>query len=296
MDSVITIRVKGGLGNQLFQYAAAYSLARRLNQELVLDTSFFPAQTLRGYKLGQLNVQFSKMAERLVFGINLYKFKYLNKTLRNMKCRTLPCAAITTYFLETCSDIITEYFTINKENIYMDGYFQSAKYFGQYRNELTEQISPNYEQEDEYKIALNDIKTCNSVAVHVRRGDFLNAQNDPNPNHYLLNEQYYYNALEYMNEKVAKSVFFWFSDDIDWVKKYFGEQSDFRYICLKTKHADIDEMMLMKNCRHIISANSTFSWWASWLNMNENAIHVCPAKRYGNLHMIPNDWIKIDIE
>jgi len=55
-------------------------------------------------------------------------------------------------------------------------------------------------------------------------------------------------------------------------------------------------MMLMKNCHHIIAANSTFSWWASWMNEHEDAIHVCPAKRYGNLHMIPDGWIKISVE
>ena len=61
-------------------------------------------------------------------------------------------------------------------------------------------------------------------------------------------------------------------------------------------NADIDEMMLMKNCKHIIAANSTFSWWASWLNEHEDALHICPARRYGNLHMIPENWIKIAVE
>ena len=91
-------------------------------------------------------------------------------------------------------------------------------------------------------------------------------------------------------------MFFWFSDDIDWVKQNFGERENFRFVSLHTKHADIDEMMLMKNCKHIIAANSTFSWWASWLNEHKDALHICPAKRYGNLHMIPENWIKIGVE
>lgn len=124
----------------------------------------------------------------------------------------------------------------------------------------------------------------------------MSAQNDPNPNHYLLGEQYYHNALKYVTEHLENPVFFWFSDDIDWVKKNFGEKGNFRFVSLHTKHADIDEMMLMKNCKHIIAANSTFSWWASWLNEHEDAMHICPAKRYGNLYMIPDGWIKIAVE
>lgn len=65
---------------------------------------------------------------------------------------------------------------------------------------------------------------------------------------------------------------------------------------MRTKHPDIDELMLMKNCKHIIAANSTFSWWASWLNENTDAMHICPAKRYGNANMIPDNWIKISVE
>ena len=129
---------------------------------------------------------------------------------------------------------------------------------------MIQQFTPNYPSEAEYESALAEIQGREAVAVHVRRGDFLNAQNDPNPNHYLLGEQYYHNAL--------------------------------KYVTLHTKHADIDEMMLMKNCKHIIAANSTFSWWASWLNEHKDALHICPAKRYGNLHMIPENWIKIGVE
>ena len=198
--------------------------------------------------------------------------------------------------LETRSDIVPEFFNISAPNIYLDGYYQSEKYFREYKADLIQQFTPNYPSEAEYESALAEIQGREAVAVHVRRGDFLNAQNDPNPNHYLLGEQYYHNALKYVTEHLENPVFFWFSDDIDWVKQNFGERENFRFVSLHTKHADIDEMMLMKNCKHIIVANSTFSWWASWLNEHKDALHICPAKRYGNLHMIPENWIKIGVE
>ena len=293
---MVTIRIKGGLGNQLFQYAAGYALAKRMNQKLKLDSSFFPQQTLRGFKLGYLNVTFGDVVEQQSGLVKAYKNKYLNKTLRKANVRALPCGKQTKYLLETRSDIVPEFFNISAPNIYLDGYYQSEKYFREYKADLIQQFTPNYPSEAEYESALAEIQGREAVAVHVRRGDFLNAQNDPNPNHYLLGEQYYHNALKYVTEHLENPVFFWFSDDIDWVKQNFGERENFRFVSLHTKHADIDEMMLMKNCKHIIVANSTFSWWASWLNEHKDALHICPAKRYGNLHMIPENWIKIGVE
>lgn len=293
---MITICIKGGLGNQLFQYAAGYSLAKRLNQKVELDSSFFPQQTLRGFKLGQLNVQYGNIAKPQGGMTKLYKSKYLNKVLRKANIRVLPCGGDMRYLLETRSDIVPEFFKIDKTNIYVDGYYQSEWYFGKYKADLIKQFTPNYPTEAEYETMLAEIEGCEAVAVHVRRGDFLNAQNDSNPNHYLLGELYYHNALKYVGEHLENPVFFWFSDDIEWVKQNFGEKENFHFVSLNTKHADIDEMILMKNCKHIIAANSTFSWWASWLNEHENTMHICPAKRYGNLHMIPDRWIKIATE
>lgn len=295
---MIVVRLKGGLGNQLFQYSAAYSLAKKLEQKLKLDVSFFPEQTLRGYKLGNLAISSKEIVEETT-GINkIYSNRAINKIIRKLNIPVLPCGKDTTYLLETRSDLVPEYFTIEKNNIYIEGYFQCEQYFSQWREQLNKQFQPNYQPEQEYIDMLRMIKNTCSVAVHVRRGDFLKVQHSSNPNQYLLGKQYYYNAMQYINGKIGESsvpVYYWFSDDIDWVKQNLGDNANFRFVNLHTLHPDIDEMMLMKNCQHIIAANSTFSWWASWLNEYADAIHLCPAKRYGNLHMIPDRWVKIDV-
>lgn len=293
---MITVRAKGGLGNQLFQYATGYSLAKRLGQKLSIDNSFFPQQTLRGYKLDKLNLDKTYIDAQQSAKIRILKNKYLNKILRQLNRSVIHLGDDSIYLLECRSDLVKAFPKIEAENIYLDGYYQSEKYFREYKAYLVRQFTPNYPMEVEYESVLAEIKDCEAVAVHVRRGDFLSAQNDPNPNHYLLGEQYYHNALKCVTEHLENPVFFWFSDDIDWVKKNFGIKENFRFLSLHTKHADIDEMMLMKNCKHIIVANSTFSWWASWLNEHEDAMHICPAKRYGNLYMIPDGWIKIAVE
>lgn len=294
---MIEIRIKGGLGNQLFQYAVGYATAKRLHTDLVQDISFFPGQTLRGYKLKSLKTDFTKTENGSSSKkAELVKNKYLNKFLRIRDHEVISLGNGKKYILETKSDMIGAIQSEKCRNIYIDGYYQSEKYFKDYRDDLLRQYVPEYQPEEEYINALRDIEDCNSVAVHVRRGDFLKAQNDPNPNHYLLDAPYYHNALAYSDAQIASPTYFWFSDDINWVKQNFGNHDNFHFVSLHTAHADIDEMMLMKNCHHIITANSTFSWWAAWLNEHEDAIRICPAKRYGNKEMIPESWIKVKVE
>ena len=291
---MITVRIKGGLGNQLFQYAAAYALAKRLNQDVRLDISFYPNQTLRGYKLEYLNIEKSEIANKFPLSISFLKNRYINKGLRMLHVSTIGKHPL--YLLETLSDIVPQYYSVNSNDIYIDGYYQSEKYFKEYKNELIKQFSQNYNPEKEYLECLDEIKRTTSIAVHLRRGDFLKAQYNNNPNHYLLGEEYYQNSREFVEKKVDNPTFFWFSDDIEWVQHHFDRRDNFRFVTMRTKHPDIDELMLMKNCKHIIAANSTFSWWASWLNENTDAMHICPSKRYGNANMIPDNWIKISVE
>lgn len=287
---MLIMRIKGGLGNQLFQYASAFALAKRLNQDMAFDPSFTANMTQRGYKLPLLCVKNDVIYDnQLPKRISFFKNIYINKLCRVLNLSYHNCGDYT-YWLETKDEFQPDFFTINKKNLYVDGYFQSENYFKNYRTELLEQICPNYDPEKEYIEVLEHIKNCNSVAIHVRRGDF---KNDNCPYHYLLGEQYYHNALKYVTEKLDNPILFWFSDDIDWVKKNFGEKDNFRFVSLHTKHADVDEMMLMKNCKHIITANSTFSWWAAWLNEHEDTVKIVTDKPYGMEGMIPPDWKRL---
>lgn len=290
---MVIVRIKGGLGNQLFQYAAGFSIAHRLNTGLTLDTTFYSQQALRGYKLDKLSID---SVDTIIpsKSINIIKNKYLNKILRSANVRKINVGKGMSYILETHSDIMEPFFVEEADGIYLDGYYQSEEYFKEHRESLLRQFVPNYVPKEEYLKIITQIQSTFSIGVHVRRGDFLKGANDTNPNHYLLNKQYYHDALDYMTKRFAgNAIYYWFSDDMEWVRQNFGNQGNYRFISLHTEQADIDEMMLMKNCRHIISANSTFSWWAAWLNEHDNAIRIVPARRFGNLHMIPDGWVKI---
>lgn len=288
---MVIMRIKGGLGNQLFQYASGYALAKRLNQKLAFDPSFTRNMTARGYKLPLLQVETDEVVytEQLPRKVNQLKNLYVNKTCRILNIPKHICGEYV-YWLETKNIWQPDFFTIQAENLYVDGYFQSEEYFKQYRAELLKQIQPNYAPEDKYLKVLEEIKKCNSIAVHVRRSDF---KKDNCKFHYLLDETYYKRAIEKIRVAVKNPIFFWFSDDIDWVEKHMGKTHDFRYVNTYTKHGDIDDMILMKHCNHIITANSTFSWWAAWLNEHEDAIRIVPSKPYGMQGMIPKSWVKI---
>lgn len=288
---MIVMRIKGGLGNQLFQYAAAYALSKRLGQEFAFDPFFTTNMTLREYKISQLSISSDKVVsvEQLPGKVQILKNAYINKLCRILNMAKHRCGDYL-YWLETKDEWQADFFTIESENLYVDGYFQSEDYFKKYRAELLDQFRPNYEPEEEYLKVLDEIKKCTAVAVHVRRTDF---KKDNCKFHYLLDEDYYKKAIIEMKNRVENPVFFWFSDDMKWVKEHIGEEDDFRYVNIKTTHGDIDDMMLMKNCSHIITANSTFSWWAAWLNEHENAIRIVPKKPYGMERMIPKKWVQL---
>lgn len=288
---MITMRIKGGLGNQLFQYAAAYAMARRLHQPLQFDIAYTNNMTARSFKLPQLRCDETAVADgsRLPLGVRLVRSKHINKLCRVLNLPLHRCGRYL-YCLETRDQWWPEVLTIEHDMLYVDGYFQSAAYFDACRAELLRQLVPAYEPAPEYRQLLSQIQQTQAVAVHVRRSDFVK---DRHVFHYLLDEAYYQRAVAHMRSRVEKPVFFVFSDDLAWAKAHLGEQADFRYVNLSTEHADIDEMMLMKHCSHIITANSTFSWWAAWLNEHDDAIRIVPARPYGMEGMIPEQWIKL---
>ncbi len=264
---MIVIKLKGGLGNQMFQYAYGRNLELS-GKSVVFDTSFFKKNKnkkdiSRDFKLDKFNIQtkarFIEFANKEFFLLNL-----INKIRRRL-------------------------------GLGVEEYFQSEKYF----INITETIKKEFVLREKPSLNTQNIfkktKNVNSVSLHVRRGDYVTSK-IANAYHGVCSMNYYQEAIKIIKNKVSNPVFFIFSDDIDWtIENFIGEN----FIFVSSKGIeDIEEVMLMSKCKHNIIANSSFSWWGAWLNNNPKKIIIAPKnwfknKKINQVDIVPKDWIKI---
>jgi hypothetical protein len=258
---MISTKLQGGLGNQMFQIAAAFALAKRNN-----DTFGFNFHDCFTPQQGNTSVKYID---------NI--FKNIPKTEGNV---------FHNHFLEPFfSYQKLEY----KPNLFMTGSFQSEKYFEDYKNEVINLFDLSDIDIDEFKQTL-DFDNNIFTSVHIRRGDYLNGYNLVF--HSPCSKGYYLKAMSLF----PNTKFIFFSDDINWVKENFvGE-----HIYYSSFNDELQDFKLMSECHNNIIANSTFSWWASYLNRNPNKTVVGPKKWFGpaghqdTQDIIPNNWVTID--
>ena len=139
---------------------------------------------------------------------------------------------------------------------------------------------------------LERTKSANSVAIHIRRGDFVK-----NASHGICDINYYQNAIEIIKNKIPAPTLFVFSDDLPWVQQNLKTELPIVYVS-QLELDETEELMLMSQCQHQIIANSTFSWWGAWLNQNPEKIIIAPKKwnnRYQKhyKYLVPEEWITL---
>ncbi|MEJ7587422.1 MAG: alpha-1,2-fucosyltransferase [Ferruginibacter sp.] len=182
--------------------------------------------------------------------------------------------------------------------IYLDGYWQSYKHFAG-NDDLVRQAFDlsNLEKNLSLQPMINEIRQTTSVSLHVRRGDYITNLRT-NKFNGVCSPGYYYKAIAYIRQAVNEKLkIFIFSDDIEWCKKNMAAVNDDHIFVNKGK--DASDLYLMSICRHNIIANSTFSWWAAWLNTNQQKIVVAPKRWHSGLKgdtddLLPGEWIKMD--
>ena len=281
---MIITKLKGGLGNQLFQYAVGRAAALHHKLPLKLDLTIFKTYKLHnGYRLDQYAIQADIATENEI--INL---KGRNNALSSA-LRKAGLIKRKSYFKEKRSSYFDERVLKNKF-VYLDGYWQNALYFSNIRKELLRELSPINPMNDLGCDYLEPIKKSNSVSIHVRRGDYLNLKDIG-----ILGLEYYATAVEYIRKNVANPTFYIFSDDLEWCKNSLGLLDDCIYV--DGTQTEIDDLKLMSFCRHNIIANSSFSWWGAWLNQNPKKTVVAPKGWLLNdpdsSNVILSDWVKI---
>ena len=274
---MIFVRLISGLGNQLFQYTVGRQLSIKHDVPLKLDTGFFKTQTLRSYALEHYNINASIASndeiDAFLFwqrdhGLPAKIYRKVERKLPRTKQR---------YFKElewwpSAPDLLNV-----SSNVYLDGYWQHYKYFQNICPEIFNELTVKETPSGAAVFGKNIIENHSSVSIHIRRGDYINDSDALNLMG-VLPLAYYYNAVDLMNTKLVNPVYYIFSDELDWVKDNLQINAEVVYVDMGDDCKDCIELELMSKCSHNIIANSSFSWWAAYLNSNPNKIVISPAK------------------
>jgi hypothetical protein len=300
---MIIARIRGGLGNQLFQYAAARSLAWKKNERLKLDLYTYSTKSqVRSFGLDRFTIdtEIATREEVHQFTGSNFLTRFINKQENYLRCPGV-LAQPHYHFYE-------DFFRVPAP-VYLSGYWQSEKYFKEFEPKLRAQLTLKNNLSDSSLRWKEKIQKDNSVAVHLRRGDYSSKSNY-HSFFGTLSIDYYKRAIHEIKNKIGDPKFFVFSDDIEWCKQNLTFLSDAEFVSHDSIVNASEDLILMSLCEHQIIANSTFSWWGAWLNANENKIVIAPikwfqtnynknvlptyaARFYNTKDLLPENWIQL---
>jgi hypothetical protein len=283
---MITVRLSGGMGNQMFQYACGRALSLKYNTDLQLDTAYLldrrPRKnfTFRDYDLDVFNItadvmSFKKASWKLLFE------KGISKLLK-------PRGVEKGFAFDPAVLRLGP-------NVLLQGYWQSPHYFSEISDTVREDFSLKGSLSQESKMLLEEIKNTKSVCVHVRRGDYVrNVYHDIG-----LEKAYYDRGLRFISDKKGIGKVYIFSDDLEWCKEHLKFPFETMYVGQEYAGKKGEgHLILMSNCKHFIIPNSTFSWWAAWLCTNPEKIVIAPKQWFADdtidsADLIPEEWVRI---
>lgn len=271
----------GGFGNQLFAYACAYALAKEKNADLYMNTYMADNGMSRELGIDKLQITYK---ERITYK---YKRDIVNRAVFN-KIRRQKAIGWTTKILKEKQLFVyqPDIFEQNRD-VMLSGYWQTDKYFSKYADDLRKLFRPK-ELAQAAKKTIEQIHTMkNTVAVHIRRGDYLLSGDE-------LRLEYFQDAMKAMEERLDQVNYCFFSDDINWVKEKFGQKENYFFLSDEENMGYIDEFFCMVECEHDIISNSSFSWWAAYLNENSDKIVMAPIASIWTGDFYPENWIKIE--
>lgn len=288
---MIVSNIIGGLGNQLFQFAIAFSVAKSLNVDFGVDLSEIREYKVHnGYELERIfgiKKEISRDELSKIFGFQV--LPSVRRVLR--KTKFIPF-----FWKNLCLESINnEKIVEQKKDLYIDGYWQNEKYFIKYKSDIKKIFKFDLSGEKVLKPMVDKMRGSNSVAIHVRRGDYVSNKNATSY-HGVCSKEYFTAAIEFIKNKVTDPVFFVFSDDQDWVEKELSPGRDLIIVRGNVGNRSYIDMALMVECKHAIISNSTFSWWGAWLNNNDEKIVISPVNWFSDPareSIVPSDWIKL---
>lgn len=282
---MILVRLIGGLGNQMFQYAAGRALAERLGADLLLDLRGFRRYRLRSYGLDRMAIAARPATRR-----ELARWPAF---LRGTRWPAGLFGLSACWFREAGPRYAPHFETLSGD-VGLDGYFQSERYFLAVRPSLRKEFRPRAPQSLRNARLAEAIRAAPSVSLHVRRGDYAS-----NPAtlavHGLCSPAYYRRAVSALRERHEGLRFFVFSDDPAWCRENLA-LADAVFVDNNAAAPECD-IFLMSQCRHHVIANSSFSWWGAWLADAEGTV-VAPTRWYTDPalrddDLIPSGWLRL---
>jgi hypothetical protein len=284
---VIIVKIQGGLGNQLFQYAAARRLALQHSTTLKVDLGTYRNDSLRDFELSKFHTEMSAASTEEVRALKA------EGSWQRFRSRLTPYSR-RRFYKEPHFHYDARFPELGPQ-VYLQGYFQSAAYFApvaeniraefRFRNEV---IAPVQEHVD-------DLLQGNSVALHIRRGDYKNPETEKV--HGILRPEYYLQATRLISDRLPDARFFLFTDDAAWVKQHFDLPGAQLVSNIYTQN-HYQDLYLMSRCRHQVIANSSFSWWGAWLNPNPGKLVIAPKAWFNEgpadtQNLIPDTWMRL---
>jgi hypothetical protein len=288
---MIIVSLTGGLGNQLFQYAFGKYLAISNNSKLKLDVSSYENYEWHDYSLSPFCIDeiFATTEECDNYkGIGLNIFQKLYRKVRGLN-----------YLLVEDNFQFNPNYKLQTSPIYLNGYWQSENYFKEIESKLRNDFSFKIPPSKNNEVLIEKMHQENAVSLHIRRGNYVNVS-QVNETHGTSSLEYYNEAVEIMSTKVIDPIFYIFSDDILWAKNNLNLNFETVFVDINDSKSDYEDLRLMSNCKHNITANSTFSWWGAWLNTNNSKIVICPKVWFNDKklndqtnYLIPAEWLRI---
>jgi len=271
---MIISKLKGGLGNQLFQYATGFSLAKKLDAPFKIDVSGYEKSISARETARNLDINDFSISANVASDDEILEIKYPKGIISRIG-RVIEKKLLKNYYVDWHPQVL-----LKTGNVYLDGYFQSDKYFQSEVGAIFEQFSLRQQWLDPIQEIVELINQCNrSVSLHIRRGDYAG---DSRVSRLFLvcNAQYYQRAISYFLERIPDCNFYIFSDDVQWVEHNLLLPS--RATFISSENGDTNrlrpsqELVLMSKCKHHILSNSSFSWWGAYLNQSKEKIVLAP--------------------
>lgn len=286
----------GGLGNQMFQYAASRALSIERDVPLYLDIQDFQSYALHnGYELERVfNISTPLAGDtelKKVLGWRAHtpvRKKLYRPQLARFRGHHL--------FVDTQFSSWRQIERVPND-CYLMGHWQTEQYFLKYQKTIRADFSFRHPPIGRNAELVAQVNNSMAVSLHVRRGDYV-----ANPTslafHGLCSLDYYHHAIEYIVSRVTNPMFYVFSDDIGWVRDNLKIDHPCHYVDHNGGKESYNDMRLMSLCRHHIIANSSFSWWGAWLNSRADKIVVAPQRwvqsDFDTSDIVPSSWIKIE--